>query len=130
MTQILRKGNQMTCARLAPMGDNYPMDCNWPLCGCDDNATKVIESLVEGGWLSDQEADARARQNSDLQAANIRLEERARAAEAAAGKAWGLLAGAQILLQNIAATPTLAADFNTRIEAAKKDAHAAHTRAT
>jgi hypothetical protein len=27
-----------------------PADCNWPDCGCDDHATKVIASLLEQGW--------------------------------------------------------------------------------
>lgn len=27
-----------------------PGECNWPDCGCDPHATKVIESLVEQGW--------------------------------------------------------------------------------
>lgn len=33
-----------------------PGECNWPDCGCDDRATKVIESLLEQGWLGPQEA--------------------------------------------------------------------------
>lgn len=27
-----------------------PGDCDWPGCGCDPHATKVIESLLEQGW--------------------------------------------------------------------------------
>lgn len=27
-----------------------PGECNWPDCGCDSAATKVIESLIEQGW--------------------------------------------------------------------------------
>jgi hypothetical protein len=27
-----------------------PQDCDWPFCGCDEHATKVIEMLVECGW--------------------------------------------------------------------------------
>ena len=27
-----------------------PGECNWPDCGCDAYATKVIESLLEQGW--------------------------------------------------------------------------------
>lgn len=27
-----------------------PADCNWPVCGCDDHASKVIEALTESGW--------------------------------------------------------------------------------
>lgn len=29
-----------------------PGECNWPDCGCDPHATKVIESLVEQGWTA------------------------------------------------------------------------------
>jgi len=28
-----------------------PQDCDWPHCGCDAKATKVIESLLEQGWM-------------------------------------------------------------------------------
>jgi hypothetical protein len=27
-----------------------PGECNWPYCGCDEHATKVIEALIEQGW--------------------------------------------------------------------------------
>src|SRR6266481_8609479 len=27
-------------------------ECNWPDCGCDPYATKIIESLLEQGWFS------------------------------------------------------------------------------
>ena len=27
-----------------------PADCNWPFCGCDEHANKVIEALQESGW--------------------------------------------------------------------------------
>lgn len=32
-----------------------PAECNWPDCGCDPHATKVIESLCEQGWSGPQE---------------------------------------------------------------------------
>ncbi len=35
-------------ARTANYGD--PIDCNWPFCGCDDRAEKVVQSLQECGW--------------------------------------------------------------------------------
>jgi hypothetical protein len=31
-----------------------PAECNWPDCGCDPHATKVIESLIEQGWSAPQ----------------------------------------------------------------------------
>lgn len=30
-----------------------PQDCNWPLCGCDPYADKVIEALSESGAFID-----------------------------------------------------------------------------
>ena len=32
-------------------GGNDPADCDWPTCGCDPHATKVIEALIEQGHL-------------------------------------------------------------------------------
>ena len=32
-------------------GGNDPADCDWPTCGCDPYATKVIDALVEQGHL-------------------------------------------------------------------------------
>lgn len=32
-------------------GGNEPTDCDWPVCGCDPHATKVIEALEESGQL-------------------------------------------------------------------------------
>lgn len=29
-----------------------PQDCDWPFCGCDDHATKVLEAVLECGWLA------------------------------------------------------------------------------
>ncbi len=44
--------------KCAAQGSTYPdfQDCDWPFCGCDENALKVVESLHECGWLSDSEA--------------------------------------------------------------------------
>jgi hypothetical protein len=36
-----------------------PGECNWPDCGCDPHATKVIESLMEQGWTSPRESQQR-----------------------------------------------------------------------
>ncbi len=35
-------------ARSTNYGD--PIDCDWPFCGCDDHAEKVVQSLHECGW--------------------------------------------------------------------------------
>lgn len=32
-----------------------PSDCDWPFCGCDSRADKVVETLIECGWKSDRE---------------------------------------------------------------------------
>lgn len=38
----------VTCkARSANIGANNPQDCNWPMCGCDAYADKVLEALQE-----------------------------------------------------------------------------------
>jgi hypothetical protein len=31
-----------------------PQDCNWPLCGCDPYADKVIAALAEAGLLKEK----------------------------------------------------------------------------
>jgi hypothetical protein len=36
-------------ARISNMGASDPQECNWPFCGCDPTADKVIESLQESG---------------------------------------------------------------------------------
>ena len=38
-------------ARASNMGANDPQDCDWPVCGCDPYADKVIEALQESGKL-------------------------------------------------------------------------------
>lgn len=49
-----------TCkARAANMGANDPQECNWPLCGCDPYADKVIAALEEHGLLRNSWPDRR-----------------------------------------------------------------------
>jgi hypothetical protein len=36
-------------ARSANVGANDPQDCDWPFCGCDPAADKVLETLQESG---------------------------------------------------------------------------------
>jgi hypothetical protein len=38
-------------ARSANTGANDPQDCDWPTCGCDPHADRVIEALQESGKL-------------------------------------------------------------------------------
>lgn len=40
------------CAARKNIGANDPQDCDWPVCGCDPHADKVIEALDESGRLS------------------------------------------------------------------------------
>lgn len=35
-----------------------PQDCDWPFCGCDHHATKVLEALQECGWSRGDAEDA------------------------------------------------------------------------
>lgn len=46
-------GFSFACAarKQGTAGGNDPADCNWPFCGCDPYASKVIESLQECGVL-------------------------------------------------------------------------------
>jgi hypothetical protein len=43
-------GQRFTCAARRGNTDP-PQDCDWPFCGCDSHATKVIETLQECGKL-------------------------------------------------------------------------------
>jgi hypothetical protein len=53
-TPIQERGDEAwQCAvrKQGTAGGNDPVDCNWPICGCDPAATKVIEALDEMGKL-------------------------------------------------------------------------------
>lgn len=47
-------GERITCAarRQGTIGGNDPADCDWPVCGCDPYADKVIAALQESGALA------------------------------------------------------------------------------
>jgi hypothetical protein len=46
------KVNPWTCkADRSGIGGNTPQDCDWPVCGCDPYADKVIAALQESGKL-------------------------------------------------------------------------------
>lgn len=40
----------------SPSGD--PVDCDWPYCGCDKEADRVIAGLQECGWVSPHDLDS------------------------------------------------------------------------
>lgn len=48
------KAERWKCAaqQQGTAGGNDPAECNWPMCGCDLYATKVVETLSESGWTS------------------------------------------------------------------------------
>ena len=50
LTKVAAGGLLFTCkARFANTGANDPQECDWPFCGCDPAAEKVIEALQESG---------------------------------------------------------------------------------
>lgn len=36
--------------RLGSAGGNDPVDCDWPFCGCDPYANRVMEAINESGY--------------------------------------------------------------------------------
>jgi hypothetical protein len=56
-----------TCAARAAGKTDPPQDCDWPFCGCDPHATKVIEALDECNMLREKVAqEAPTQANSTL----------------------------------------------------------------
>lgn len=53
MGTLYTKSDWSCAARRAPAGfaGETPPDCDWPFCGCDPYASKVIEALQESGVL-------------------------------------------------------------------------------
>ncbi|WP_431860059.1 hypothetical protein [Azospirillum sp.] len=50
-----------TChARSGSTGANDPQECDWPVCGCDPQAAKVLEALEERGVMMQSRQDWRA----------------------------------------------------------------------
>lgn len=47
---IVGPGLRFLCAARKAYTDP-PMDCNWPMCGCDESATRVIAALQECDML-------------------------------------------------------------------------------
>ena len=42
-----------TCAAMPWSKQDPPQECNWPVCGCDAHADRVIAALGECGLLKD-----------------------------------------------------------------------------
>lgn len=73
---------EFTCRVRAAGLTDPPQDCDWPMCGCDPRADKVIEALQESGCLVSRAEVERARSDDDLLAEAQSLRERAERAEA------------------------------------------------
>ncbi|MFM0165705.1 hypothetical protein PQR39_35415 [Paraburkholderia sediminicola] len=52
--RILLAESRPICAarKQGTAGGNAPADCDWPGCGCDESANKVMESLLDGHNLA------------------------------------------------------------------------------
>lgn len=56
----LRAGGQdaaVCAAKHSDTGANDPQDCDWPFCGCDPKADKVIEAIQESGFTLVRDED-------------------------------------------------------------------------
>lgn len=53
--QAVERGAKFECAarKQGTAGGNDPAECDWPMCGCDEHATRVIEALQECGHMRD-----------------------------------------------------------------------------
>jgi hypothetical protein len=51
-----RKELRFSCkARAGNTGSLDPQDCDWPFCGCDEYASKVLETVEESGYATPRE---------------------------------------------------------------------------
>lgn len=48
---VERKEHECAARKQRTAGGNDPVDCNWPVCGCDKHADAVIAALQESGIL-------------------------------------------------------------------------------
>lgn len=61
-------------------GNNHAgeqQDCDWPVCGCDPHAGKVIEDLLESGWMGTKEARELRERTSIAEGVQERMAENA-----------------------------------------------------
>lgn len=58
-----RDSEKWVCAiHRVNLGSSEVPECDWPHCGCDPEATRVLDMALECGWMGPREAsDARAR---------------------------------------------------------------------
>lgn len=50
-------GSRFSCAARPWELRDPPQDCDWPVCGCDPQANKVMDALMERGLLPDGSGD-------------------------------------------------------------------------
>jgi hypothetical protein len=55
VTCVCPFGSLATQCKARTTATDPPQDCDWPFCGCDPHAEKVIDSLREQGWASARE---------------------------------------------------------------------------
>ncbi len=53
MVQLMLADRQCAARAQGTPGGIDPAECDWPMCGCDPHATKVIEALSEAGALKE-----------------------------------------------------------------------------
>lgn len=51
---------QWKCAASISIGAHDPQECDWPVCGCDPAANKVIDGLADRGLLASDGIEAAA----------------------------------------------------------------------
>ena len=53
--EVKRQLQPIRCRARLSYGD--PTDCDWPACGCDPHAARVVEALQESEWRSPKQCD-------------------------------------------------------------------------
>lgn len=73
LAELERREKAECAARKAGTSDgSYPQDCDWPFCGCDERASKVMDTLLECGWIGNKEAEMLKRE-LDAEAGRVRI---------------------------------------------------------
>lgn len=66
------KPEEFACMAAASKSDP-PQDCDFPFCGCSRNASEAVATLLECGWVNQEEATQLRREIASLKATNSRL---------------------------------------------------------
>lgn len=67
-----REKSECAARKAGTVGGSYPQDCNWPFCGCDERASKVMDTLLECGWIGNKEVEM-LRGELDAEAGRVRI---------------------------------------------------------